>query len=1299
MSFINQFERVCFQSLVLKDSAVFRGTAEFRNKVIFGRGSSICGDLVLTGDLKLTGDTTFCGDLTLTGNQTVGGNQTVNGNQKVDGNSTVCGDLNAQANANVSGEVCAGSLKVTGDSEMQGNLQVDGDVTIDGVLCPATLDTRQKIVLDGTEDPFHGWWLRTTKGSAGVWDVPTNGPVSSLMHIDCANKKPGDPFTVTLYWGPVTDIREGVPGIDVFLQYPATFQRSDAYFFQEGTSLDFAFDGISDVSTKPPADPNSLLLIDEPEGGFGNTTMTGAMTLQESGELVAYQYRSSFDARALPFINSFDFIGFQDTGNVNVPFTDFTTNQRIKSTPDQAHWFKKLESHQVPHIRPKCDSSEKRKTYDPRYMLDYIWECWMRDSHGHIAPDMEDETFIGTVPAEGVRDTIRDVGTTHIIDIEGFQTSANMGVLGTAVTTVHTKVHHHVNPGSRVTLSGLGGAVGDWSTLNNQSYRVSVLNCSHNVAPNALFEDVDPGVPANSGVKHTFCIELDTSDAGDFPRADGWYAPPAGGKSTVNHGPITVNSEYRETVTALIEMYHAIFGAGGTHSGIGAYAPFDSKPYLPFIYDTWAEVQAAFTSGQAQFLGLNARNPGPIGSYLYSNPYLMSFDNLASDWNVRPEDVTTFKEPDVNDRFGFLPAADATRADYDYNLIVDNYLEEAAVLLYQLDKTSPAPSTPAEFATSYMYAPGDLKWGKLCGKAVPYYEPTSSSEFIENVGSYIDTSGGPPVARPLELRSMFVSAAALNNITNGPLNGKGGEQSIGPFGQQLGTPLETAAVSDRVYRERNNHYFGRIKKSLLGVNKNIGYIRLGDMNWGDFFQMGYYEGTGPVGAENSPKWAREGASKIVSAMMCYLLDDLECTDGMILDIRGNNGGSVVAIILAEFFGADRPGLQSVKAKCDEGSTETFPLASAETLEDVIACGALTNELMYVSTNEQLYNCVYKNAPLMILTDRQSVSMGDVTPHLFLGANLDKDIGAGVQVKILGDIDGRLFGGADGANPLPTSESAPALIGAVVSGSPNSFVTSAEPGLLVPFQAQRGTFGVNLLQTGAVTGDLVAVNPVTANDADLPFINLGDIAGKIALVERGGGPFDAKVLNVQLAGAIAVIVYDQQFQATLTTMGGSINTTIPSVFIHRQSGLDLIEALTGGSNDLTMQTPFVVTVDNLQGAPVSGLTFGQESWGNGSWKHAAGGPGLNQRTGLVEIDAATYPGAQVGLAGGPPLAPNYANTVHPDLGLVGPHPRLAEKLPGWTAGTPDGQPTFACPDTWRDSWLEHAINEACELAGE
>jgi Zn-dependent metalloprotease len=117
-----------------------------------------------------------------------------------------------------------------------------------------------------------------------------------------------------------------------------------------------------------------------------------------------------------------------------------------------------------------------------------------------------------------------------------------------------------------------------------------------------------------------------------------------------------------------------------------------------------------------------------------------------------------------------------------------------------------------------------------------------------------------------------------------------------------------------------------------------------------------------------------------------------------------------------------------------------------------------------------------------------------------------------------------------------------------------------------YGAGRAAFGPALTNTG-VTGDIVLANdgsttsllvpqPNTAgtvNDGCQPFVNAAAVAGKVALIERGGCGFKLKVLNAQNAGAIGAIVHNIASSANaLVTMADdpTITTpiTIPSVNI-------------------------------------------------------------------------------------------------------------------------------------------------------
>ncbi len=100
------------------------------------------------------------------------------------------------------------------------------------------------------------------------------------------------------------------------------------------------------------------------------------------------------------------------------------------------------------------------------------------------------------------------------------------------------------------------------------------------------------------------------------------------------------------------------------------------------------------------------------------------------------------------------------------------------------------------------------------------------------------------------------------------------------------------------------------------------------------------------------------------------------------------------------------------------------------------------------------------------------------------------------------------------------------------------------------EAGAAAFGPKLDTTG-VTGDVVfgrdGVGP-SETDACTALVNPDEVAGKIALVDRGACAFTVKVKNAQNAGAIAVIVGDN-VEATPTSMSGTDATiTIPSVRI-------------------------------------------------------------------------------------------------------------------------------------------------------
>lgn len=101
----------------------------------------------------------------------------------------------------------------------------------------------------------------------------------------------------------------------------------------------------------------------------------------------------------------------------------------------------------------------------------------------------------------------------------------------------------------------------------------------------------------------------------------------------------------------------------------------------------------------------------------------------------------------------------------------------------------------------------------------------------------------------------------------------------------------------------------------------------------------------------------------------------------------------------------------------------------------------------------------------------------------------------------------------------------------------------------------------------VSGQVVLANPLRACS---PLINTAEIAGRVALVERGDCNFSPKVLAAQAAGASAVIVADNMPGAVAGMGGTEPGVTIPSLRITQTSGQAIINGIAAGSVDARLR---------------------------------------------------------------------------------------------------------------------------------
>ena len=156
-------------------------------------------------------------------------------------------------------------------------------------------------------------------------------------------------------------------------------------------------------------------------------------------------------------------------------------------------------------------------------------------------------------------------------------------------------------------------------------------------------------------------------------------------------------------------------------------------------------------------------------------------------------------------------------------------------------------------------------------------------------------------------------------------------------------------------------------------------------------------------------------------------------------------------------------------------------------------------------------------------------------------------------------------------PQVTSE-VPTVLG---FGVPNLHVNS--PGSLVGnFDIGTANFGPLPTAAGTTANLVAALDPAdaagpTTFDGCSPLTNAADIAGNIAIINRGTCGFIQKALNAQAAGAIGVIIHNNAAGAPPPALGGGPNNavTIPTVSVTLADGNTLRTAVASGSVNVSI----------------------------------------------------------------------------------------------------------------------------------
>lgn len=144
----------------------------------------------------------------------------------------------------------------------------------------------------------------------------------------------------------------------------------------------------------------------------------------------------------------------------------------------------------------------------------------------------------------------------------------------------------------------------------------------------------------------------------------------------------------------------------------------------------------------------------------------------------------------------------------------------------------------------------------------------------------------------------------------------------------------------------------------------------------------------------------------------------------------------------------------------------------------------------------------------------------------------------------------------------------AALGQILAKGFLVFEVTAPAGIAGTYDFAEAAYGP-AVPPGGISGEVVLVDDGVPPESDAcdPIINGAQLAGKIALIDRGSCNFDSKTLKAQQNGAIAVIIANNNAGEGPMLMGGNdvvdgTTLTIPSVSISKEDGDILKSGLPG-----------------------------------------------------------------------------------------------------------------------------------------
>ena len=153
-----------------------------------------------------------------------------------------------------------------------------------------------------------------------------------------------------------------------------------------------------------------------------------------------------------------------------------------------------------------------------------------------------------------------------------------------------------------------------------------------------------------------------------------------------------------------------------------------------------------------------------------------------------------------------------------------------------------------------------------------------------------------------------------------------------------------------------------------------------------------------------------------------------------------------------------------------------------------------------------------------------------------------------------------------AHGAPASLPEVLSVGASIAVAAAALQVTAPASVAGDYAGTEASFTPPLSPTG-VGGEIVAVQPTAGCD---PLSNAAEVAGKVAFMQRGSCTFLQKFSRAEAAGAIAVVMVNNE--PGLFQMGGDGSSPLPGVMISQADGATLLAAINQAAVTGTLLLP-------------------------------------------------------------------------------------------------------------------------------